>query len=113
MKNTFGSSVCITLFGESHGPKIGAVLDGMAPGIPVDEDLIRRQLTLRRPVGRISTARQEQDAFEIVSGVFEGRTTGTPSGRYRTGVSGSALISRNARAFRTHRLTIRTNRFHS
>ena len=51
MKNTFGSSVCITLFGESHGPKIGAVLDGMAPGIPVDEDLIRLQLTLRRPAG--------------------------------------------------------------
>ena len=38
MKNTFGSSVCVTLFGESHGPKIGAVLDGMAPGIPVDTD---------------------------------------------------------------------------
>ena len=41
MKNTFGSSVCVTLFGESHGAKIGAVLDGMAPGIPVDEDLIQ------------------------------------------------------------------------
>ena len=78
MKNTFGSSVCVTLFGESNGAKIGAVLDGMAPGIPVDEDLIRHQLTLRRPAGRISTARQEQDVFEIVSGVFEGRTTGTP-----------------------------------
>lgn len=97
MKNTFGSSVCVTLFGESHGAKIGAVLDGIAPGIPVDEDLIRHQLTLRRPAGRISTARQEQDAFEIVSGVFEGRTTGTPltilipngdtrSGDYRRGV---------------------------
>ena len=82
MKNTFGSSVSITLFGESHGPKIGAVLDGLAPGIPVDEDLIRHQLALRRPAGRISTARQEQDAFEIVSGVFEGRTTGgEPFGR--------------------------------
>ena len=78
MKNTFGSSVCVTLFGESHGTKIGAVLDGMAPGIPVDEDLIRYQLSLRRPAGRISTVRQEQDVFEIVSGVFEGRTTGTP-----------------------------------
>jgi chorismate synthase len=78
MKNTFGSSVCVTLFGESHGARIGAVLDGIAPGIPVDEDLIRHQLMLRRPAGRISTARQEQDVFEIVSGVFEGRTTGTP-----------------------------------
>ena len=51
MKNTFGSSVCVTLFGESHGARIGAVLDGIAPGIPVDEDLIRHQLTLRRPAG--------------------------------------------------------------
>ena len=65
MKNTFGSSVCVTLFGESHGTKIGAVLDGMAPGIPVDEDLIRYQLSLRRPAGRISTARQEQDVFSF------------------------------------------------
>ncbi len=78
MKNTFGSSVCITLFGESHGTKIGAVLDGLAPGITVSEELIRHQLSLRRPAGRISTARQEPDEFEIVSGVFEGRTTGTP-----------------------------------
>ena len=78
MKNTLGSSVCVTLFGESHGAKIGAVLDGMAPGIPVDEDLIRHQLDLRRPAGRTGTARREADAFEIVSGVFEGKTTGTP-----------------------------------
>ena len=96
MKNTFGTSVCVTLFGESHGAMIGAVLDGLAPGIPVDEKLIAHQLELRRPAGRISTARQEQDPFEIVSGVFEGKTTGTPltilipnadtrSGDYRRG----------------------------
>ncbi len=78
MKNTFGQSVSVTLFGESHGPEIGAVLDGLAPGIPVDEDFIRHQLTLRRPVGAISTPRAEADAFRIVSGVFEGKTTGTP-----------------------------------
>ena len=78
MKNTFGTSVCVTLFGESHGPAIGAVLDGLAPGIPVDEKQIARQLELRRPAGRISTARQEPDPFRIVSGVFEGKTTGTP-----------------------------------
>ena len=78
MKNTFGTSVAVTLFGESHGPAIGAVLDGLAPGIPVDEDFIARQLTLRRPWGAISTGRVEPDRFEIVSGVFEGRTTGTP-----------------------------------
>ncbi len=77
MKNTFGTSVAVTLFGESHGPEIGAVIDGLAPGLPVDEDFIAAQLTLRRPAGRIATARQETDAFRIVSGVFEGRTTGS------------------------------------
>ena len=78
MKNTFGTSVAVTLFGESHGPAIGAVLDGLAPGIPVDEACIARQLALRRPYGAISTPRVEADRFEIVSGVFEGKTTGTP-----------------------------------
>ena len=78
MKNTFGTSVSVTLFGESHGPEIGAVVDGLAPGLPVDEAFIASQLTLRRPAGKISTARQEADAFRVVSGVFEGRTTGTP-----------------------------------
>lgn len=79
MKNTFGSSVSVTLFGESHGAEIGAVLDGLAPGIPVDEDFIRHQLALRRPAGDgLSTPRVEADEFRIVSGVFEGKTTGTP-----------------------------------
>ena len=78
MKNTFGTSVAVTLFGESHGPMIGAVLDGLAPGIPIDEDFIARQLTLRRPYGTISTGRVETDRFEIVSGVFRGKTCGTP-----------------------------------
>ena len=78
MKNTFGSSVAVTLFGESHGEMIGAVLDGMAPGIAVDTDYIAHMLTLRRPAGKISTARKEADAFRIVSGVVNGKTTGTP-----------------------------------
>lgn len=78
MKNTFGNSVSVTLFGESHGPAVGAVLDGMAPGITVDPEEIAHQLTLRRPFGKISTARSEQDEFQILSGVFEGKTTGTP-----------------------------------
>ena len=78
MKNTFGGSVAVTLFGESHGPAVGAVLDGLAPGIPVDPIFIARQLELRRPYGGISTGRREADSFEIVSGVFAGRTTGTP-----------------------------------
>ena len=78
MKNSFGSSVILTLFGESHGIGIGAVLDGLAPGITVDEDFIRSQLSLRRPVGDISTPRAEPDNFVIESGVFGGKTTGTP-----------------------------------
>ncbi|MBR1576657.1 MAG: chorismate synthase [Bacteroidales bacterium] len=78
MKNSLGTSVILTLFGESHGPEIGAVLDGLAPGIPVDEGFIAAQLARRRPQGRTDTARREPDAFRIVSGVFNGRTTGAP-----------------------------------
>ncbi len=78
MKNTLGTNVAVTIFGESHGPEIGIVLDGLAPGIKVDEEFIAGQLSLRRPSGKISTARQEKDEYRIVSGVFEGRTTGTP-----------------------------------
>ncbi len=78
MKNTFGNSLTVTIFGESHGEEIGAVIDGIAPGIKVDTDYIEKSLALRRPHGRISTARQEKDNFRIVSGVFEGHTTGTP-----------------------------------
>ena len=78
MKNTIGNSVAVTLFGESHGEMIGAVIDGLAPGIAVDEAYIAHMLDLRRPSGRISTPRQEKDAFQIVSGVCSGKTTGTP-----------------------------------
>ncbi len=78
MKNTFGNSIALTIFGESHGAAIGAVLDGLAPGIAVDDSFIRTQLDRRRPQGKISTSRHEADEFQIVSGVFEGRTTGTP-----------------------------------
>ena len=78
MKNTFGNALSVTIFGESHGAAIGAVIDGLAPGLAVDEGFIRHQLSLRRPAGRISTARREADEFQILSGVYEGRTTGTP-----------------------------------
>lgn len=78
MKNTFGDSVKTTLFGESHGEAIGVVIDGLAPGIKVDKDFINQRLELRKPKGRISTARHETDEFKTVSGVFNGTTTGTP-----------------------------------
>ena len=78
MKNSFGNSLTVTLFGESHGEYIGAVLDGVAPGIKIKEEYISAKLALRRPSGKISTARVEGDDYSIVSGVFNGYTTGTP-----------------------------------
>ena len=78
MSNTFGSMIRMTVFGESHGPAVGVVLDGLAPGIPVDEDAVRHELDLRRPADSLSTARREADEFVIESGVFRGMTTGTP-----------------------------------
>ena len=78
MKNTFGTALTITLFGESHGPAIGAVLDGISPGIKIDDEYIEKKLAARKPYGRISTKRQEPDRIEFLSGVFEGYTTGTP-----------------------------------
>ena len=78
MKNTFGQSLQTTIFGESHGPYIGVVLDGLAPGIEVNDDFIKEKLDLRRPAGAISTARVEADEYTFASGVFNGKTTGTP-----------------------------------
>lgn len=78
MKNTIGNSVAVTLFGESHGEAIGAVIDGLAPGLDINREYIAHMLTLRRPDGRISTPRKEKDEFRIVSGVVNDKTTGTP-----------------------------------
>ena len=78
MKNTFGNNISITLFGESHGEAIGCVLDGIAPGIEVDEDFIADQMEKRKGINAISTPRREADKVRILSGVFEGKTTGTP-----------------------------------
>lgn len=78
MKNTFGNNVSVTLFGESHGAAVGAIIDGLPAGVEVDEGFISHQLSLRRPFGKISTPRCEKDNFNILSGVFNGKTTGTP-----------------------------------
>ncbi|MBR5241712.1 MAG: chorismate synthase [Clostridia bacterium] len=78
MKNSFGSAISVTLFGESHGAAVGAVIDGLAPGVRVDEEYISARLDERRAFGDISTKRRESDKFEILSGVFNGYTTGTP-----------------------------------
>ncbi len=78
MKNTFGQSVLTTVFGESHGDAVGVIIDGLAPGIDVDNDFIAYQLSKRRPSGKTDTPRREMDNFQILSGVFNGKTTGTP-----------------------------------
>src|SRR5437763_645379 len=77
--NTFGTLFAVTNFGESHGPAIGCVIDGCPPGMPLSEADIQPDLDRRRPgTSRHVTQRQEEDKVEIVSGVYEGRTTGTP-----------------------------------
>lgn len=77
--NTFGKAFSITTFGESHGPAIGAVIDGCPPQLEVDFDLIERDMARRRPgQSHITTQRKEADQVDIISGVFEGKTTGHP-----------------------------------
>ncbi|MFZ9504736.1 MAG: chorismate synthase, partial [Cyclobacteriaceae bacterium] len=77
--NSYGQHFRITTFGESHGPAIGVIIDGCPAGVDFDEDLIRRDLERRKPgQSRITTQRQEDESFKVLSGVFEGKTTGTP-----------------------------------
>lgn len=78
MKNSFGKSVSLTVFGESHGEAVGCVIDGLAPGLPVERESIEKQLSRRRPSSELDTPRREKDEFKILSGVFNGKTTGTP-----------------------------------
>src|SRR5436305_15317278 len=77
--STFGSVFRLSTWGESHGPAVGCVVDGCPPGIPLSEADVQRELDRRRPgQSRITTQRQEGDEVEILSGVFEGVTEGTP-----------------------------------
>jgi chorismate synthase len=76
--NSFGTLFTATTFGESHGPAIGCVVDGCPAGLPLETEDIRRELRRRRPGGSASTTRLESDEPEILSGVLEGKTLGTP-----------------------------------
>ncbi len=79
--NTFGRLFTVTTFGESHGVALGCVVDGCPPGIPLTESDLQRDLDRRKPgTSRFTTQRREADEVEILSGVFEGQTTGTPIG---------------------------------
>ena len=77
--NSFGHLFRVTTWGESHGPSLGATVDGCPPGVPIDEAMIQQWLDKRKPgQNKYTTQRREADQVKILSGVFEGRTTGTP-----------------------------------
>jgi len=77
--NTFGKLFRITTFGESHGVGIGVVIDGCPAGLTIDESFIQKQLSRRKPgQSAITTSRSEDEQFEILSGVFERKSTGAP-----------------------------------
>ncbi|MFM9271896.1 chorismate synthase [Halomonas elongata] len=79
--NTFGKLFTVTTFGESHGPALGAIVDGCPPGVPIDEETLQHDLDRRRPgSSRHTTQRREPDRVRLLSGVFEGVTTGTSIG---------------------------------
>ncbi len=79
MSNTYGTLFRITSFGESHGPAIGVVIDGCPAGLEIDEAFIQAELDRRKPgQSKITTQRKEDDTFKILSGIFEGKSTGTP-----------------------------------
>mgnify|MGYP000963005592 CR=1 FL=1 len=81
MRNTFGNIFTLTTFGESHGVAVGGVVDGMPAGIAIDMEFIQNELNRRRPgQSKITTSRAEPDKVEFFSGVFEGKSTGTPIG---------------------------------
>ena len=81
MRNTFGNLFTLTTFGESHGIAVGGVIDGFPAGIDIDMDFIQNELNRRRPgQSHITTSRNEADKVEFLSGVFEGKSTGTPIG---------------------------------
>ena len=77
MKNNFGTNISWTLFGESHGPAIGITLDGLPAGFKVDMEQIKSDMDKRKATGKISTQRHEADEVHILSGMYNGYTTGT------------------------------------
>jgi chorismate synthase len=79
MSNSYGTLFRISTFGESHGPAIGVIIDGCPAGLEIDEEFIQSELNRRKPgQSKITTQRKENDAFKILSGIFEGKSTGMP-----------------------------------
>jgi len=75
--NSFGQRFKFTTFGESHGKALGCIVDGVPAGIKIDEQFIQDEMDRRKPGGKYATSRKESDTIEILSGIFEGYTTGT------------------------------------
>ena len=102
MNNSFGSVFRVTTFGESHGAALGVIVDGVPAGIPIDANFIQQELDRRKPgQSAVSTARKESDSGEILSGVFQGVSTGTPVAiLLRNGDHHSADYSNIAEIFR-------------
>ena len=79
MSNTFGKIFTLTTFGESHGKAVGGIIDGFPAGIEIDEEFVQQELDRRRPgQSSITTPRDESDRIEFLSGIYEGKSTGTP-----------------------------------
>ncbi len=79
MSSSFGNCLKLTIFGESHGPAVGVTVEGLPAGLEIDWDLVRREMARRAPgQGQLTTPRKEADEFEILSGLYQGRLTGTP-----------------------------------
>ena len=102
MNNTFGTIFSVTTFGESHGVALGVTIDGLPAGIPIDPAFILSEMDRRKPgQSAATTARQEGDRIEILSGVFEGKSTGTPLAMMlRNGDHHSADYSEIAQCYR-------------
>ncbi len=93
--STFGNLFKITTWGESHGKALGVVIDGCPAGLPLCEEDIQPYLDRRKPgQTALSTPRKEADQVEILSGVFEGKTTGTPPARATPSFTASTILSR-------------------
>lgn len=78
--NTFGTKLRLTTFGESHGVAIGGVVDGLPAGVKIDLDFVQNELDMRKPGGKFTTSRKESDTLQILSGIFDGVSTGAPIG---------------------------------
>ena len=78
MSNVYGQDIRVSIFGESHGRGIGVVIDGLEPGLLIDMEELRRQMKRRAPGQKLGTTRTEADEVEILSGIRENRTCGTP-----------------------------------